>query len=183
MGEVILNNGSNSIQLIDWDCSTTKPKKNRPMGKIIKQLTIIIAGGALALSFGCGLDTELSDWLNDKADEFKDEITAFAPDLIDGKTAHMSIMFGSGESPTTGSFTITYSTTTYSLADTGGTMTNETGTYSYDKTASNQATIVHMSDGDSGTISLTFLSHTSGNYSYVNTVGSAATQTGTFILN
>ena len=84
--------------------------------------------------------------MDEQAEEFKEDFTALAPDSIDGKTAHMSIIFGSGESPSSGSFTVTYTTTTYSLTDTGGTMTNETGTYTYTKTANNQATMVNYGE-------------------------------------
>ena len=148
------------------------------MAQIIRQLSLIIAVGVISLSLGCGID----DFIDDLKDEFEDDAD-FAPTSLAGRTLNHTISGGSGDAASSGSFTISYYGTTYNLTDTGGTMANETGTYTYTRTGPNTAVLQIISnDGDAGTHTFTFTSATTGSYSYVSTAGDSATQTGSFTL-
>ena len=147
------------------------------MEKIIEQLILIIAGGVMALSFGCGVE-ELIDDLRSELNDDED----FAPTSLDGKTLHLSTNSAS-EGPTSGIYTITFTGAVYTINDNS---TSNSGTYTYNKTASNQGKIVFVSGSGTENISLSFTSHTSGNYSLVHTAGSGeitGQETGTFIIN
>ena len=151
------------------------------MKKIIRQLTIVIAGGAIALSFGCGIDGLIDDLRAELKDDIEEELT-FAPTSIDGKTVHGSRLTNSGDFDTPGSFTITYVGSTFYMVDSGGT---ETGTYIYTKTSSNTGTVVYTETGVAGTVTSvgTFASATAG--TYINTGGGGITgqETGTFTID
>ena len=130
----------------------------------------------MALSFGCGIE----DLIDDLRSELNSD-TDFAPTSLAGKTFQGTVNSGTGGLLNTGSFTITFTGTSFSLVDSAG---NDSGTYTYTKTGANLATAVLNSvDGDSTTATITFPSPTSGSYSAVKTTGAPGTQTGTFIMN
>ena len=151
------------------------------MAQIIRQLSLIIAVGVISLSLGCGID----DFIADLKDELEDG-EEFAPTSLAGRTLNHTISGGSGDAASSGSFTISYYGTTYNLTDTGGTMANETGTYTYTKRANDEAKIVMVGGPDplqnTYEIVLSFTSHTSGSYRSSQMNGDSATQTGTFTL-
>ena len=145
------------------------------MKQIIKQLTIIITGGAMALSFGCGID----DLIDDVKDEIEDEV-AFAPTSLSGKTIHGSRTQNAGFFDTPGSFTLSFiNGNSFVLVDTGGT---DQGTYTYTKTSSITGTVVLTQTGVDGTVNVvaTFTSATGGTYIMVE---DGEPETGTFTMN
>ena len=142
------------------------------MEKIIKQLAVLGVAGAMALNLGCDLDVEDPHHL-----------AGFAPDSVDGKTGTATVTGGTGDAAATGSFTITFTSPAYSLTDTGGTMGDDTGTYTYTRQGPNTGLIQKTSiDGDAGNITVIFTSPTTATYSYVSTAGDAATQTGNITI-
>ncbi len=148
------------------------------MKKIIRQLTIIIAGGAIALSFGCGIDGLIDDLRAGLKDDVEEELT-FAPASFDGKTFRGTVISGTDNMNTSGNFTISFAGTTYYLVDSGGL---DSGTYTYTKTSNNTGTVVLAETGaEIVTAVATFTSATAGNY--LATAGVDGQETGSFILD
>ena len=150
------------------------------MEKIIRQLTIVIAGGALALSFGCDLGLVPDETGQGAAGNGGS--TDFAPDSLDGKTFRGSRLTNSGDFNTPGNFTVSYIGSTFYLVNTTGGA--ETGNYTYTKSG-NTGTVVYTETGVAGTVISvgTFASATAGTYISTGSGGITGQETGTFILN
>ncbi len=146
------------------------------MEKIIKQLTIIIAGGALALSFGCGIE----DLIKDLREDLKD----YAPYSLAGRTLHGTRTSHSGSFDTAGPFTLTFTDTAFTLVNTTG-GTTETGTYTYSKTFTNAGTIVLTDPTEVGNVTyeISFTSDTASTYTATGSGELTGSETGIFHRN
>ena len=153
------------------------------MEKIIKQFTIIIAGGAMALSFGCDLGLVPDETGQGAAGSAGNGGSAdFAPDSITDVTLFGTSNPGTGDFDTSGNFTISFTGTTYYLVDSGGL---DSGTYTYTKTSNNTGTVVLAETDGAGIVTAvaTFTSATAGNYLATGSGEITGQETGSFILD
>ena len=102
------------------------------MVKTIKQFTIIHLAAAMALSFGCGMP----ELIDDLRDELKDN----APYSMNGKILNGTRTYWSTGFLPDGSFTLTFTDTTFSLVNIGG--STETGTYTYSNTFNDERIVL-----------------------------------------
>ncbi len=148
------------------------------MEKIIRQLTIVIAGGALALSFGCDLGLVPDETGQGAAGNGGS--TDFAPDSIDGVTLYGTSTPGTGDLDSSGPYTLSFDGGTFVLVDSDGTTI---GPYTYAKTGPNTSTgTITLTEGIITTLT-TFTSATAGTFESTGSGGITGTQSGSFNTN
>jgi hypothetical protein len=143
------------------------------MEKIIKQSSLIILAGIMAFSLGCG---------GGRGPFLPGSSSDFAPTSISGETTAHTITSGSGDYGSSGTFTLTFTATTFVLTGGPG-IADESGSYVYTRNSGTSGTIaLTRSAGGLTTAALTFSSATAGSYVVTGSAGLSGTQTGTFTL-
>ena len=131
-------------------------------------MRVVLLFGALVVLVGCGSNG------GGGSGELVD-----APTSLVGRTLDATVTSGSGAFATTGSFRVSFGTSTYALQGDGVNVANSSGTYTYTAVGSvGTAPFIDSGLGSGHTFAFTYTSTTTGNYSIS---GPAGVQAGTFV--